>query len=357
MRTSDLERHTFLLLLAIVTVAFCMLLLPFFGAVMWAVALAMLFYPLNRRIGKHLGNRRSIAALLTVLIVLFLVILPTTFIVAVLVQDVVELSARLRSGELNLGRMFEQILAAAPSGVTRLLARVGLGDMAAVQDKVQGMAGQVSQIAATRALAVGQNTFAFLVSFGVMLYLTFFMLRDGAALSKTVREAMPLARSQSHYLLNKFTTVTRATIKGNVIVASVQGALGGIAFSILGVQGALLWGVLMALLSLVPAVGGAIIWVPVALYLLATGSIIKALVLTAYCVLVVGLVDNILRPILVGKETKMPDYVVLLSTLGGIALFGINGFVIGPVIAALFMTSWMIFNEPDEEPDVAKSSA
>ncbi len=354
MRTPELERHTFLLLLVAVTIAFLALLIPFFGAVMWAVALAMLFHPLYRRIEKSLGHRRSVAALLTVLIVLFLVILPTTLVVAVLVQDVVELAARLRSGELNLGRVFEQMLAAVPSGVSSLLARFGLGDMAALQAKAQGMAGQASQIAATRGLAFGQNTFVFLVSFGVMLYLMFFMLRDGATLSKTVREAIPLARSRSHYLLNKFTIVTRATIKGNVIVASVQGALGGIAFALLGVQGAVLWGVLMAFLSLVPAIGGALIWVPVALYLLAIGSPWKALALTVFCVLVVGLVDNILRPILIGKETKMPDYVVLLSTLGGIALFGINGFVIGPVIAALFMTAWTIFNEPEEEPTPAK---
>jgi predicted PurR-regulated permease PerM len=126
-------------------------------------------------------------------------------------------------------------------------------------------------------------------------------------------------------------------------VAIAQGTLGGLAFWFLGVQGALLWAVLMAFLSLLPAVGAALIWGPVALYFLATGRIWQGLVLVFVGVFVIGLVDNILRPILVGKDTQMPDYIVLMSTIGGMALFGINGFVIGPVIAALFMAAWSLF--------------
>jgi predicted PurR-regulated permease PerM len=122
-------------------------------------------------------------------------------------------------------------------------------------------------------------------------------------------------------------------------------------FWILGIQGALLWGVLMAFLSLLPAVGAALIWAPVAIYFLLTGAVWQGITLIAFGVLVIGLVDNILRPILVGKDTKMPDYVVLFSTLGGIALFGLNGFVIGPVIAALFIAAWNLFSLPDETRD------
>ncbi|MBB1208473.1 AI-2E family transporter, partial [Klebsiella pneumoniae] len=114
---------------------------------------------------------------------------------------------------------------------------------------------------------------------------------------------------------------------GNIAVAASQGALGGIIFSILGIQGALLWGVIMGFLSLLPAVGAGLIWAPVAIYFLLTGATIKGAVLIAFGVLVIGMVDNVLRPILVGKDTKMPDYVVLISTLGGMALFGLNGFV------------------------------
>ena len=127
-------------------------------------------------------------------------------------------------------------------------------------------------------------------------------------------------------------------------MAIAQGALGGLAFWFLGVHAPLLWAVLMAFMSLVPAVGAGLVWLPVALYFVATGAIWQGLGLIAYGVLVIGLVDNLLRPFLIGKDTKLPDYVVLISTLGGIKVFGLNGFVIGPLIAAIFMVSWEIFS-------------
>jgi len=137
--------------------------------------------------------------------------------------------------------------------------------------------------------------------------------------------------------------VVRATVKGNVVVAFVQGVLGGIIFMVLDIEGAVLWGVLMAFLSLLPAIGAALIWGPAAILLFLTGSVWKGAILVGFCVIVIGLADNALRPLLVGKDTKLPDWVVLISTLGGMDLFGINGFAIGPLIAALFITSWTLF--------------
>jgi predicted PurR-regulated permease PerM len=139
--------------------------------------------------------------------------------------------------------------------------------------------------------------------------------------------------------------VVRATVKGNLLVALIQGALGGLAFWFLGVSGALLWAGLMAALSLLPAVGAALVWLPVALYFLVTGALWQGLALSAYGVLVIGLVDNLLRPVLVGQDTRLPDYVVMISTLGGMAVFGINGFILGPLIAAMFLSAWQIFGE------------
>lgn len=145
-------------------------------------------------------------------------------------------------------------------------------------------------------------------------------------------------------LFTRFADVVRATVKGGILVAIAQGALGGLAFWFLGIHAPLLWAVLMAFLSLLPAIGAGLVWVPVAIYLLATGAVWQGFGLIAYGVLVIGLVDNVLRPFLVGKDTKLPDYVVLISTLGGIEVFGLNGFVIGPLIAAIFMVSWEIFS-------------
>ncbi|AMM23651.1 AI-2E family transporter [Variovorax sp. PAMC 28711] len=350
MNSPQLQRGVFLALLAVVTAAFIWVLLPFFGAVMWGVALAILFTPLYKRLMKKMPGRKNIAALATLTICLVVVILPLAMVGVSLVQEAALITQKIRTGQIDFANYFQQILAATPRWVVGLFERFNLGDTASWQKRISEGAAQGGQVVANQALTIGQNTFDFVVSFFVMLYLLYFLLRDGATLSKTVRDALPLAKPHTHYLLNKFTTVVRATIKGNVAVAIAQGTIGGLAFWFLGVQGALLWAVLMAFLSLLPAVGAALIWGPVAIYFLATSHWWQAGVLIFVGVFVIGLVDNILRPLLVGKETQMPDYLVLMSTIGGMAIFGINGFVLGPVIAALFMAVWDLFaisNEKD----------
>ena len=354
MNSPQLQRGVFLALLAAVTLAFIWVLMPFFGAVMWGVALAILFTPLFKRLLRKMPRRRTLAALATLTICLVIVILPLAMVGVSLVQEIATVTQSIRSGQINFANYFQQIFDATPRWLITLLERFNLGNMDAWQARISAGAAQGSQVIASQALTIGQNTFDFLVSFFVMLYLLFFLLRDGAALSTMMREAMPLAKPHTHYLLNKFTTVIRATIKGNVAVAIAQGTLGGLAFWFLGVQGSLLWAVLMAFLSLLPAIGAALIWGPVAIYFLATGHIWEGSVLIFVGVFVIGLVDNILRPLLVGKDTQMPDYIVLMSTIGGIALFGINGFVIGPVIAALFMAAWSLFIDTDNNPPAGR---
>jgi len=351
MNSPQLQRGVFLALLAAVTAAFIWVLVPFFGAVLWGVAFAILFTPLYKRLLKTMPGRHNTAALATLTICLVIVILPLAMVGVSLVQEVALVTQNIRSGQINFAAYFQQILDATPRWVLGLLERFNLGDMASWQKRISEGAAQGSQVVAGQALNIGQNTFDFVISFFVMLYLLYFLLRDGAALSKTMRGALPLAKPHTHYLLNKFTTVIRATIKGNVAVAIAQGTIGGLAFWFLGVQGALLWAVLMAFLSLLPAVGAALIWGPVAIYFLATGHYWQGGVLIFVGVFVIGLVDNILRPILVGKDTQMPDYIVLMSTIGGMAIFGINGFVVGPVIAALFMAAWDLFAISNEQDD------
>jgi predicted PurR-regulated permease PerM len=200
-----------------------------------------------------------------------------------------------------------------------------------------------SQLLATTALNIGQNTLDFIFSLFVALYLLFFLLRDGAKLTVRISNAVPLPTDQQHELFARFATVIRATVKGNILVAVAQGALGGIIFWFLEIKAALLWGAVMAVLSLLPAIGAALVWLPAGLYLLVTGAFWQGAVLLAFGALVISSVDNLLRPVLVGADTKMPDYLILVSTLGGLAIFGINGLVIGPVIAALFIASWDLF--------------
>jgi predicted PurR-regulated permease PerM len=339
---SGLEDRTFLLLVVAVSLAFAWILWPFCGAVFWGVILAIMFGPFYRRLLRSMGQRRTTAALATVTLVVLMVILPLTLIGALLLQEGLSVYERFQSGELSLARYFEQVFGALPAWVTGVLDRFGLTNLGSIQERLSTGLMEGSQFVAAKALNIGQNTFDFIVNLFIVLYLLFFLLRDGEELARRVRNAIPLRAEQQRALFNRFTTVIRATVKGNVVVAIVQGALGGLIFWFLGVHAPVLWGVLMAFLSLLPAVGSAMIWLPVAIYFLVTGAMWKGIVLIAFGVLVIGLVDNVLRPILVGKDTKMPDYVVLISTLGGIAIFGLNGFVIGPVIAAMFMAVWDI---------------
>jgi len=344
----NLQRKTFLLLLVLVTIAFLAILFPFFGSVFWAGVLAMLFAPLQRLLLRWMPKRHNVAALGTVTVILFLVILPITLIAGSLVQQATGVYGRIRSKELDFGRYLEQVLGALPQWLRAQMEQAGLLNLSGLQERLGDSASQLGQYLAPQALNIGQNTLHFLVAFGIMLYLLFFLLRDGKTLASQIRRAIPLAEEQKHHLLKKFATVIKATVKGNIAVAATQGMLGGMILWVLGIQGALLWAVVMGFLSLLPAVGAALIWGPVAIYFLATGAIWKGVVLIAFGVLVIGLVDNVLRPILVGKDTKMPDYVVLISTLGGLSLFGLNGFVIGPLIAALFIATWDLFVSPEK---------
>src|SRR5882757_3432863 len=339
-----IEHQGFLLLLTAVTLAFAWVLYPFYGAVLWAVVVAVLFAPVYRRLLQSMQGRPSLAAAVTVLIIIAMVILPLAMIAASLVQEASSLVTKIQSGEYNLGSYLQRIFDALPAWATGLIERFNLTDLSALREKLTSGLMTGGQLLAPQALSIGMNTFDFVIRLGLMLYLLFFLLRDGKALAEGIREAIPLRGEQKAALFNRFADVVRATVKGGILVAMAQGTLGGIAFWFLGIHAALLWAVLMAFLSLLPAIGAGLAWVPVAIYLLATGALWQGVSLILYGVLVIGLVDNLLRPFLIGKDTKLPDYVVLISTLGGIEVFGLNGFIIGPLIAAIFMVTWEIFS-------------
>ncbi|RTZ47478.1 AI-2E family transporter [Candidimonas sp. SYP-B2681] len=343
MNNSNLYFRTFIVLLVLVTLAFFWVLLPYYGAIFWGAILAIIFTPLHRRLLGRMRGRPNLAALSTLLIIILIVIIPMILITGALVQEGSVIYKRMSSGELNLGDYFEQIVSVLPPSVHDVLNRFGVGDIFSLREKLSAGALEGSKFLATQAVNVGQNTFEFLIGMGVMLYILFFFLRDGAHLARQSKQLIPLSEEHKQHLYRKFATVIRATVKGNIVVAFTQGALGGFMFWFLGIEGALLWGVLMAFLSLLPAVGAALIWVPVAIYFLVTGATWEGVTLTVFGVLVIGLVDNVLRPLLVGKDTKIPDYVILISTLGGLAVFGLNGFVIGPLVAALFIACWDLF--------------
>lgn len=342
-----LEKKVFLALLLVVSIAFGWILYPFYGAVFWAVILAIIFAPLQRRLFLRFGNSPNLTALTTLFVCLIVAVLPVIFITGLLVQEGTSLYKQIESGELDIGSMVSSARELLPASVENQLQRFGLGDIEQIRDRLSSGALEGSQFLATKAFSFGQGTFQFVIGFFIMVYLLFFLIRDGRELVVRIRRALPLSDNQKRRLFSKFTRVVRATVKGNIVVAATQGFLGGVIFLILGIPAALLWGVLMAFLSLLPAVGAGLIWTPVAIYFFLNERVVEGVILTLYGILIIGLVDNVLRPILVGKDTKMPDYVVLISTLGGLSLFGLNGFVIGPLIAALFISTWGLFTRAE----------
>ena len=344
MKLKGINEGFFILLLLLTTIAFCFVLKAYYSSIFWAVILAVLFYPLKTRIRAWLGDRNALAAFLTLLVICLIVFIPLVIVTTSLAYEGNQLYQTVSQNRGNFAGDITQLIQHLPSFAQNFLERYGLTDVNTLQQKVSTLAMQGSHTLANSALMIGQGTFSFTVGFGIMLYLLFFTLKDGSYLVGLLLDAVPLTQHAKHHLLLKFAAVSKATVKGTVVVAIVQGALGGIAFWFLGVEGSVLWGALMAFLSLIPAVGSAIIWAPVAIYFLVLGPVWKGLFLIAFFVVVVGLVDNFLRPLLVGKETRMPDYLVLISTLGGMELFGINGFVIGPLIAALFIACWNLLS-------------
>lgn len=344
MHSKSVNNYTFIALLIVISIGFGSILWPFVGAVFWALALAILFKPLNKKLQSKLPNKPNLATLCTLMLCLVGVIIPLILVGISVVTEAASIYTRITSGQIQWGQYLQQMQAGIPDWALKALQRLNLASADEIEQRLTSIAGQTTKTLASQILAMGQNTLGFIVSFGVMLYLLFFFLRDGHLLARRVRNAIPMETAHKYALIDKFATVIRATVKGNLVVACAQGALGGIIFWIMDIHGYVLWGVLMAFLSLLPAVGASLIWGPVSIYFIATGSWVQGTVLAVYGILVIGLVDNVLRPILVGKDTKMPDYVVLISTLGGMSLFGISGFVIGPVIAALFIACWEIFS-------------
>ena len=341
--SAELQSKALVWMLFVVSLAFGWILLPFHAPIMWAAIIALLFAPLYRWGLRMTNQRRSLTALLTLMTALVIVVIPLVLLSAAFAREASSLYERIQSGQVDPALYLRGVFDALPPWATVVLDRFGLVDFDTLQRRLSVALAQGSQFIATQALSAGQNTLEFIVGPFIAFYLAFFLIRDGRSVATALEAALPLAPAHKRALLDTFGTVIRATVKGSLLVAAIQGALGGVAFWMLGVSGALLWGVLMGFLSLLPAVGAALVWLPVAVYFVVTGATWQGIALMAYGVLVIGLIDNLLRPMLVGQGTRVPDSVLMISTLGGVAALGINGFIIGPVLAAMFMATWHIY--------------
>ena len=333
------------------TLAFIFILKPFFEPILWAITFAVLFSPLHRFILKKFKNRSGLSAFVTLLLILFTVVVPATALSIAVVNEGAGLYSDIKNGVYDFSKPIAWVEDSLPV-VSDSLSIVGI-DFEKLKEGFSDTALNTSQWVATNLLNIGQNALTFTVLFLLMLYLLFFFLRDGKNLIELIIRVLPIGDDAERHLLSKFAEVSRATVKGTLVVGIIQGTLGGIMFALLGIESAVFWGVVMIGLSILPAVGSALVWGPAAIIFLANGEWVKGLILFSVGALIIGMIDNVLRPILVGRDTKMPDYLILLSTLGGLGLFGLSGFVIGPIIAAFFLAIWTMF-ESEYHPDSVK---
>jgi predicted PurR-regulated permease PerM len=359
-RGTAIRDASFLILVALTTLAFLALIASFLMPVFWAAVLATVFFPLQRRYVARMRGRRTWAALATILTIVGLVVVPLSLAGLAMSREAIQLHEQITSGALDVQAPLRFLRRITPLA-NDYLGRFGV-DIDGMVQRLSTSAVAVASFIASRALGIGQDVARFTALFFLTLYILFFFLRDGDRLVTTLIRLLPLGDDRVRQLLAKFSEVSVATLKGTLVVGAVQGTIGAAVFWALGIPAPVFWGVAMAVFSVLPAVGPALIWAPAAIILLGLGEIVRGIVLIAIGVVVIGLVDNVLRPILVGRETEMPDYLVLLATLGGLSVFGVSGFVIGPVIAAFFLAVWEMFAREhaatsDGEHPIVKSPA
>ncbi len=336
----NIEYKSFIALLVLVTLGFAGLLFPFFGIIFWSIAITILFAQLQDFLVKKLANK-NMAALMTLLICIVIIVLPFLFIANAFLEQGFTVYQGVKNGSISFNQYFDKIKASFPI-LQDALEKLNINPEN-LREKLTQVIVFITTYIGQQAVSIGTKTINIIAELGMLLYITFFTLRDKNELIIWLHRALPLGDRREAMLFEKIAEVTKATINGSLVVAIVQGFLGGCIFWYLDVQAPILWGVVMTVLSLVPIVGAALVWLPVAIYFFATGNITSGIILSVFGAGVIGLVDNILRPLLVGRDTRLPDYLVLLSTLGGFTLFGMNGFIIGPLITVLFITCWDIF--------------
>jgi predicted PurR-regulated permease PerM len=335
------QRVTILLLTLAISVAFVGMIHQFLVALFLAAVFSGLADPAYQKILPRVGGRSGAAAAATLVGLMVIVLAPTLVLMNVIAVQAVELGQEvvpLIEEELNSPFDIEKLL---PSWVPFRDQLEGSGPQ--VANKLKELAAVAGGFLVDGLSAATSGTARFFLELFVMVYAMFFFLRQGRSLVEKLIGYTPLPRDVQEVLIYKGLSVTRATVKGTLVIGLIQGALGGIAFAVAGIQGAAFWGAVMALASVIPSVGTAIVWVPAVLYLLLTGELVSGVGLGLWCALVVGSVDNLLRPVLVGGDTQMPDILVLVSTFGGLAIFGLAGLIIGPVIAALFVAMWQVY--------------
>jgi len=350
-RIGDLQQASFLLILAAVSLMMVVIAWPFATPLLWSALAAIMFQPLYQWMLRLFGGRRNLAASLSLLVIFCAVLVPALYIGTMVVNQALELVASLQANPIDLAAQYRKLYATLPEVAQRAIDQSGWTNLAVAQKRLQELLAESSGLIASNAVSIGGGALSFLLAFVLGLYVMFFLLRDGKRIGQIILTTAPVERSIADRLAERFLGIVRATIKGTVVVALVQGALNAIILWIAGVPSVVLFGVITAIFALIPVVGAGAVWVPAGVWLLATGQIWQGLFVLLAGFFVVSSSDNVLRPILVGRETGIPDWIILVTTLGGIGLAGFSGIVIGPLVGGLFLACWSILREQREREE------
>jgi len=356
MQKAATNKWVLLLLVLFISALFLSMIRQFLMAIFLAGIFSALAYPLYKRLEKWFGGLRVLASLCTLVLIVLVIILPLGALTGIVTAQAIKVGQAVKPW---VERQLSE-----PDAISNLIQSLPYIDNIEpyrnqIFQKAGEAVGALSGFLIGRLQSVTYGTVNFLFMLFIMLYTMVFFLMDGDKLINKMLYYLPLEEPDERRRLDKFTSVTRATLKGTAVIGVIQGLLGGIAFAVVGIPSAVFWGTIMAVLSFIPGIGSALVWVPAVIILAVSGSFIKAIGLGIFCAAVVGSIDNFLRPILVGKDTQMHELMILFGTLGGIVMFGVLGVIIGPIIAALFVTVWEIYGVvfKDVLPKVGTSDA
>jgi predicted PurR-regulated permease PerM len=353
MDQDKINKVILLLVTLVISFFFISLIRHFIIVILTAGIFSALFQPLYKFFEKISKGRKNLSAGITLLLIVFIFFIPLLSLLGIVAGQAIKVSQSVQpwiTKWINEPTTFDQLFQSLPF----------YDSISAYQNFILEKAGivinNISTFLFNKLSSATLSTVNFFFLFFTFLYTMFFFLKDGGLILHKILYYLPLTDKDEKRLLKRFTSVTRATIKGTLVIGVIQGGLAGLAFWVIGIKEALFWGTIMTVLSIIPIIGSTLVWLPAVIILAASGQFVKAIGLFIFCGLLVGSVDNLLRPILVGRDTKMHELLILFSTIGGITLFGIVGFIIGPIIAALFVTVWDIYGETFKEylPEVKK---
>lgn len=340
MQRETISRMVLLILLVFISALFVSMIWNFLTAIFMAAITAAMLYPSYEKLTGFFRGRKLPAALTTILLFILIIIIPLGMLLGIITAEAIHV------GKTASPWVEEQVRQ--PENIMTMLESLPFGDFIQehqeeILQKIGEIVGKISGFLINSLSSFTMMTVNLILMTFIFLYSLIFFLLDGQEILKKILFYLPLEDKEERMLLNKFTSVTRATLKGTAVIGVIQGGLAGLAFAVVGIKNPVFWGTIMTVLSIIPGIGTGLVWLPAAIILIFSGKTSAGIGLILFCAIIVGSADNILRPRLVGKDTEMPELLIFFGTLGGISLFGLVGFIMGPIIAALFITMWDIY--------------